>query len=44
MGVKGKLTNKQVAAMGIDRTDNGKSVHEVDRKERQRKDDNVKPD
>ena len=44
MGVKGKRTNKQVAATGTDRTDNGKDMHEQERKERQRKNDNVKPD
>lgn len=44
MGVKHKLTNKQVAAMGIDKIDNGKNMYEQRRKEEQRKNDNVKPD
>lgn len=44
MGVKGKFTNKQVSAMGIDKIDNGKNMHELEKKERQRKNDNVKPD
>lgn len=44
MSIKGKLTNKQVSAMGIERMDNGKNTHEKDIKERQRKNDNVKPD
>lgn len=42
MGVKGKLTNKQVSAMGMDRTDNGKNLYEQGRKDKQRKNDNVK--
>jgi len=42
MGVKGKFTNKQVSAMGIDKTDNGKNLYEQERKEKQRKNDNVK--
>jgi hypothetical protein len=44
MGVKGKLTNKQVSAMGIDKIDNGKNLYEQERKEKQRKNDNVKAD
>lgn len=44
MGVKGKLTNKQVSAMGIDKIDNGKNLYEEERKEKQRKNDNVKSD
>jgi hypothetical protein len=44
MGVKGKLTNKQVSAMGIDKIDNGKNLYEQGRKEKQRKNDNVKAD
>lgn len=44
MGVKGRFTNKQVSAMGINKMDNGKDLYEQDRKEKQRKNDNVKPD
>lgn len=44
MGVKGRFTNKQVSAMGINKMDNGKNLYEQDRKEKQRKNDNVKPD
>ena len=44
MGVKDKLTNKQIKVMGIDKIDNGKNMHEMEKKERQRKNDNVKPE
>lgn len=40
---KNKFTNKQTKAMGLDRIDNGNNTYEQDRKERQRKHDNVKP-
>ena len=44
MSIKNKLSNKQISASGIDRTDNGQNMHEQVRKERQRKNDNVRPD
>lgn len=44
MGVKGKFTNKQVSAMGIDKMDNGKNLYKQGKKDKQRKNDNVRPD
>lgn len=43
MSPKGKLTNKQAAAIGLDMIDNGQNRYEKERKEKQRKNDNVKP-
>ncbi len=43
MTIKGNLTNKQTAALGVDKEDNGQNLYEEDRKKRQRKNDNIKP-
>lgn len=43
MSAKGKLTNKQAAAIGLDTMDNGQNKYEKDRVEKQKKNDNVKP-
>lgn len=43
MSAKGKLTNKQAAAIGLDMRDNGQNQYEKERKETQKKNDNVKP-
>ncbi|WP_411681058.1 hypothetical protein [Clostridium thailandense] len=43
MNPKSKLTNKQAAAIGLDMIDNGKNPYEKERKEKQEKNDNVKP-
>ncbi|MCT8977156.1 hypothetical protein N4T77_11130 [Clostridium sp. CX1] len=40
---KNKFTNKQTAAMGLEREDNGQNLYEQERKAKQRKHDNVKP-
>lgn len=40
---KNKFTNKQSAAMGLSRVDNGKNMYEQERKELQKKNDNVVP-
>lgn len=40
---KNKLTNKQSTAMGLGKVDNGKNIFEEERKERQKKNDNVIP-
>lgn len=43
MGGKGKLTNKQASAIGLEMTDNGQNNHEKERVKTQKKSDNVKP-
>lgn len=43
MSIKGKLTNKQTSALGIERSDEGKNLEQEERKKRQSKNDNVKP-
>lgn len=40
---KNKFTNKQSTAMGLGRVDNGKNMYEQERKELQKKNDNVVP-
>lgn len=43
MCAKGKLTNKQAAAIGLDIMDNGQNRYEKDRRKMQKKNDNVRP-
>ncbi|WML35740.1 hypothetical protein [Clostridium sp. OS1-26] len=43
MSAKGKLTNKQAAAIGLYAMDNGQNKYKKDRVEKQKKNDNVKP-
>ncbi len=43
MSIKGKLTNKQTSALGIEKEDNGKNLYEEKRRKTQNKNDNVKP-
>lgn len=43
MSTNSKLTNKQAKAVGLDMIDNGQNRYEKERKEKQRKNDNVKP-
>jgi hypothetical protein len=43
MSIKGKLTNKQTSALGIDKKDNGENLYEEKRRKKQNKNDNVKP-
>lgn len=42
MSAKGKLTNKQAEAIGLNMMDNGQNQYKKDKKEKQQKNDNVK--
>lgn len=44
MIINDKLTNKQVSSSGIQKKDNGKNDFKEERKNRQQKNDNVKPE